>query len=413
MIHKHQYRAGCARSGISCIIPPHLLAKLLESGDKRVSEPALNTLLTTTHLRGERAVRALLAVNPSPDSGRRTVYDCERRRNLTSARIARTEDGAASSDASVNRAFDGLGSTRDFYLEVFDRNSIDDRGMRLNGYVHFGSRYQNAFWDGQQMVFGDGDGTIFTDFTGSLDVIAHELTHGVIEYTANLEYHFQPGALNESIADVFGSLVKQWMRNEQASQADWLVGAEILTPGIAADALRSLKAPGTAYDNNLMGRDPQPAHMNDFVTLPDTEQGDWGGVHINSGIPNKAFYLAATSIGGYAWEAPGHIWYEALKASTVTTNFQQFADTTYLKAGQLYGANSSEQQAVAAAWREVGVRVRTTDPPRPSPRRDKTKDADSLLELRQKIDVIAEQVTALSKDVGELKTRRSSAATAR
>ena len=171
------------------------------------------------------------------------------------------------------------------------------------------------------MVFGDGDGVLFTDFTKSLDVIAHELTHGVTEFTAGLEYQNQSGALNESMSDVFGSLVKQWARKQTADQADWLIGAEIFTPEIDADALRSMKAPGKAYNNAAFGRDPQPDHMSKFVKLPDTDEGDKGGVHINSGIPNKAFYLTAIGIGGYAWEAPGHIWYAALKASSAIDQF--------------------------------------------------------------------------------------------
>ena len=137
------------------------------------------------------------------------------------------------------------------------------------------------------------------------------------------------------MSDVFGSLVKQWSLNQTAAEADWLIGAEVFTPGVEADALRSMKAPGKAYDNDTFGKDPQPDHMSKFVHLPDTDEGDNGGVHINSGIPNKAFYLTATDIGGFAWEAPGHIWYEALKASSAETDFQQFADTTFAKAGAL------------------------------------------------------------------------------
>ena len=229
--------------------------------------------------------------------------------------------------------------------------------MRLNGYVHRGRKYDNAFWDGQGMVFGDGDGLTFTDFTKSLDVIGHELTHGVTEQAAGLEYHIEPGALNESMSDVMGSLVKQWSLKQTVDQADWLIGAEIFTPDIQADALRSMKAPGTAYDNADFGKDPQPDHMSRFVHLPDTEDGDFGGVHINSGIPNKAFYLVATGIGGNAWQAPGHIWYESLKASSPTTRFQEFADTTYAKAGQLYGTARTEQRAVQNAWGEVGIQI--------------------------------------------------------
>jgi Zn-dependent metalloprotease len=192
----------------------------------------------------------------------------------------------------------------------------------------------------------------FTDLTRSLDVIGHELTHGVTQFTAGLEYHKEPGALNESMSDVFGSLVKQWSLQQSVEQADWLIGADVFTPGTDMDALRSMKAPGTAFEG-----DPQPDHMDRFVHLPDTEEGDNGGVHYNSGIPNKAFYLTAKAIGGFAWERPGVIWYESLKASTETTQFQAFADTTYSKAGELFLAGGPEQSAVVDAWRQVGIRI--------------------------------------------------------
>lgn len=403
---------------LNCITPPHLLKKLLESKDKDIRDVALNTLLATAQLRGERTVRATARFLAAPAAARRTIFDCRNSVFLSSAVLARTEDGAASADVFVNRAFDGFGTTREFYKHVFDRDSIDGRGMRLDGYVHRGVRYNNAFWDGQEMVFGDGDGVIFTDFTNSLDVIAHELTHGVTEFTANLEYHVQSGALNESMSDVFGSLVKQWSLGQTADAADWLIGAEILTPGIEADALRSMKAPGMAYDNDLLGKDPQPDHMDRFVVLPDTEEGDNGGVHINSGIPNKAFHLTAVAIGGNAWEAPGHIWYESLLASNQFTQFQEFADTTYMKAGQLYGTDSVQQQAVAEAWREVGIRItgvlagargrglsrgrsgtfgRSAEP---------AKDGDTLAALTKQIEALAAQVKTLAKDVQTLKEKK-------
>jgi Zn-dependent metalloprotease len=238
----------------------------------------------------------------------------------------------------VNNAFEGLGKTRDFYKSVFNRDSIDDRGMRLDAYVHFDRGFNNAFWDGSRMIFGDGDGRMFSDFTGSLDVIGHELTHGVTQNTAALEYSRQPGALNESMSDVFGSLIKQWALGQTAETADWLIGAEIFTPMIKGDALRSMKAPGTAYDNPMMGKDPQPDHMRKY----DQSSRDNYGVHINSGIPNKAFYETAIAIGGDAWEAPGHIWYRSLLASDQQTDFQKFANTTFSIAGQNFGPNSLE-----------------------------------------------------------------------
>jgi Zn-dependent metalloprotease len=394
---------------VSCITPPHMLRKLLESQDREIRQAALNTLLSTERLRGERVVRAaLIGATASPSDGRRTIYDCQNGTNLASAKLARAESGAPTADSSVNAAFDGLGATRDFYRAILDRNSIDDRGMRLDGYVHRGIRYNNAFWNGQQMVFGDGDGILFGDFSGSLDVIAHELTHGVTEYSAGLEYHNQPGALNESMSDVFGSLVKQWSRGETADQADWLIGAEIFTPGVDADALRSMKAPGTAYDEPNLGKDPQPDHMNRYVNLPDTEEGDWGGVHINSGIPNKAFYLAAVAIGGNAWEEAGHVWYEALRASNVTTQFQEFADTTYAKAGHAYGGGSTVQKAVLEAWRGVGIRIsgvvsRGSDAGRSG---NATDPAEGHGAFTARLEALTAEVRALANEVGKLKRRK-------
>ncbi|MFI1568268.1 M4 family metallopeptidase [Streptomyces sp. NPDC020490] len=394
---------------LNCIVPPHILEKLLRSDDSETHQAALATMLTTASLRGERRIRATFAGAAALGNGRRTVFDCRHGRSLPLAVLARSEDGAASGDDSVNRAFDGLGTTRDFYHALFHRNSIDNRGMRLDGYVHFSTRFNNAFWDGQQMVFGDGDGKIFTDFTGSLDVIAHELTHGVTENTAGLDYHNQSGALNESISDVFGSLVKQWSLKQTADEADWLIGAEIFTPEIDADALRSMKAPGHAYDNPLFGKDPQPDHMSKYVSLPDTEPGDFGGVHINSGIPNKAFYQTAVGIGGFAWDAPGLIWYESLKASSADTQFQDFADTTYQKAEELFGAGSAEQLAVLAAWQEVGIQISGVPA---GVARARTLTAgrdggvgreDGVASLTKQVGALAAQVSGMAKDLASLK----------
>jgi Zn-dependent metalloprotease len=364
-------------------------------------------------MQGERTMAGFFGALAAGD-GRRTIFDCHNRDD-SSATLARPEDGPESPDDSVNRAFDGLGKTRDFYHEIFERNSIDGEGMRMDGYVHYGSGFNNAFWNGQRMIFGDGDGIIFTDFTKSLDVIGHELTHGVTQFSAGLVYHNQSGALNESISDVFGSLIKQWSLDQTAAQADWLIGAEIFTPDIDADALRSMKAPGTAYNNDDFGRDPQPDNMSKFVQRADTREEDWGGVHINSGIPNKAFYLVATGIGGNAWEAPGHIWYESLRASNTDTDFQQFADTTYSKADQLYGSGSAEQQAVVAAWREVGIRISGVSAGSAvALRRGASKaaagrpgwEADSLADLTRTIAGLSDQVKALAKDVGAMKRKK-------
>ncbi|MCU7820334.1 M4 family metallopeptidase [Kitasatospora sp. DSM 101779] len=396
---------------VNCVIPPYILEKLLESDDRQVRQAALDTLLTTARLRGERAVRASFAAAASAN-GRRTVFDCEQGRFLQLAVLARSEDGPPATDEAANRAFDALGLTRDFYQEVFQRNSIDDRGMRLDGYVHFAVKFNNAFWDGREMVFGDGDGVKFGDLTRSLDVIAHELTHGVTDFTAGFEYHNQSGALNESISDVFGTLVKQWSLKQSVEEADWLIGTEVWTPGIDADALRSMKAPGTAFDNAQFGRDPQPDRMSRFVHMPDTEEGDHGAVHYNSGIPNKAFYLTAKRIGGFAWEAAGLIWYESLKVSQADFQFQDFADTTYRKAGELFGAGSTEQSAVLAAWREVEVPI-SGIPTGVARARSLAVDGsdgagreDGVAALGRQLSALSTRVAELADDVAALKRAR-------
>jgi Zn-dependent metalloprotease len=344
---------GCA------ILPPEMLRRIAAHGSRNQREAALATLAVDQTLRLGRATyqllesrsgRALLGV---PTDGRqRTIYDAQGRETLP-GRTVRTEGAAAVADGEVNEAYDGLGATFDFFADVYDRNSIDDEGMHLDASVHYGRQYDNVFWNGRQMVFGDGDGDLFNRFTVSLDVIAHELTHGVTGDEARLVYLGQAGALNESVSDVFGSLVKQYARKEPADKADWLIGEGLFTSSVKGVALRSMKAPGTAFDDPVLGRDPQPSTMAGYVRT----SADSGGVHTNSGIPNHAFYLAATALGGYAWEKAGRIWYETLRDRRLkqTATFRQFAHYTVLNAAHFFGAD--ERQAVAAAWAEVGIRT--------------------------------------------------------
>jgi Zn-dependent metalloprotease len=291
-----------------------------------------------------------------PSTGKQiTVYDAEHhgRNALPGQRKRRTGDGA-SSDAAVNEAYDGSDKTYGFYHDLFERDSVDDHGLELVSSVHYGVNFDNAFWDGSQMVYGDGSGRIFVvgALTTAIDVIAHELTHAVTMFTANLEYHGQSGALNESFSDVFGALVKQHSRGESVTDADWLIGEGTLAPGLGR-ALRSMDDPGSAFQG-----DRQPGHMDGYRDLPDDNdpRNDNGGVHINSGIPNKAFYLAATAIGGNAWEKTGRIWYVTLtERLRSTANFVDAANATIAVAGDLFSGGGAEQGAVQAAWQEVGV----------------------------------------------------------
>jgi Zn-dependent metalloprotease len=348
------------RHPIFCILPPHVLRSIAQRGNAEQRAMATNTLAVDATLRAFRASAQTFAAAPSvealanPGEKRRTIYTANHTQQLPGHRV-RGEGDPPSADVSVNEAYDGLGDTWDFFWNTYGRNSIDDEGLPLDATVHFGQDYNNAFWNSQQMVFGDGDGQIFNRFTVSLDVIGHELTHGVTEDEAQLAYLFQPGALNESVSDIFGSLVKQQRRHQAAKDADWLIGEGLLAPGIQGIALRSMKDPGSAYDDPILGRDPQPAHMKNFVHTYD----DNGGVHINSGIPNHAFYLAATRLGGYAWEKAGRIWYETLRDARLRRNsgFKRFATLTAANAARLFGTTSVEHSVVISAWQDVGVTV--------------------------------------------------------
>ncbi|MGW1000671.1 M4 family metallopeptidase [Streptomyces sp. NPDC002520] len=343
------------------IVPPHLLDRLARHEDAAVSGPARRSLQIDAYERTKRRLTTVIGApsvaapaGAAADQPRRTIYDADHTQDLPGTKV-RAEGSEPGADATVNRAYAGLGATFELYLKAYGRHSIDDDGLPLNATVHYDKDYDNAFWNGEQMVFGDGDSEIFLDFTIPVDVIGHELTHGVTQYSANLEYFGQSGALNESVSDVFGSLIKQYSLGQSAEQADWLIGAGLLAPKVTGTALRSMKAPGTAYDDDVLGKDPQPATMDGYVRTG----RDNGGVHINSGIPNHAFYLVATAIGGHAWERAGQIWYDVLTGGELKADaqFADFAELTVKAARSRYGAGD-EHQAVQKAWEQVGVQAR-------------------------------------------------------
>lgn len=350
------------RHSIFCILPPHMLREIITKGTSDQRDFALRTLTISEQFRGQRHAMRDFAnlMSFAVSAGKeRLIYDAKQGSTLPGT-IVRKEGDPPSTDVAVNEAYDGSGATYDLYSVIYQRNSIDNNGMRIDSTVHYQKGYDNAFWNGQQMVYGDGDEDLppeqrlFNRFTASIDVIGHELTHGVTEFEAKLNYITQSGALNESISDVFGSLVKQYQLKQTAAEADWIIGAGLFTSNVNGVGIRSMKAPGTAYNDPVLGKDPQPAHMKDYVNTIE----DNGGVHINSGIPNHAFYVTATQIGGNAWEKAGMIWYVTLRDKlTATSNFQAAADLTYQTAGELYGANSLEQQGVKAGWDAVGITI--------------------------------------------------------
>ncbi len=365
---------------LHCILPPFMLEQIIQNGTPEQRAWAQQTLAATQSMDRERQA---IAKGESPSGGgapmapeaaggvkQRFVYTANFGSSLPGT-LVRQEGDQPSGDPATDEAYDGAGYTYDLYWNTYQRNSIDNQGMSILSSVHYQKGYDNAFWNGQQMVYGDGDEDLppdqrlFNRFTIAMDVIGHELTHGVTQYEANLVYSYQSGSLNESFSDVFGSLVKQQHFNQTARNADWIIGEGLFTANVHGVGIRSMKAPGTAYDDPVLGKDPQPANMSSYVNTA----SDNGGVHINSGIPNKAFYVTAYEMDGYAWEKAGRIWYVTLNDRlSSTANFQTAADATYQVAADLYGANSLEQQAVQKGWSEVGITVgQVTPQPQPQP----------------------------------------------
>jgi Zn-dependent metalloprotease len=352
-----------AHHSVFCITPPHMLQEIIRNGSSTQRDLALQTLITSEQMRGQRRVMKTMAAFMGkaavPGGKQRSIYDAKNGTQLPGT-LVRSEGDPASTDPAVNEAYEGSGVTYDLYFDIYGRNSIDNNAMKLDSTVHYQKGYDNAFWDGKQMVYGDGDEDLpvaerlFNRFTIAIDIVGHELTHGVTQFEANLAYWDQAGALNESMSDVFGSLVKQYQRKQTADQADWIIGEGLFTSNVKGVGIRSMKAPGTAYNDPVLGKDPQPAHMKDYVrTIEDN-----GGVHINSGIPNLAFYVTALELGGYAWEKAGRIWYKTLTEKfQERATFQQACDLTFASAGEIYGANSLEQQAVKKGWSAVGITV--------------------------------------------------------
>lgn len=329
-------------SGHCTFVPPWLLERL----------GAEDTLAADATLRSRREQVAAArrsserdAPSAAPGQPAWTVHTAGNAEVLPGDPV-RTPDSPESGDAAVDEAAAGIVATLEMYAEGLGRSSYDDAGAPVSLTVHYGRDYDNAFWDGTQLVFGDGDGEVFERFTKPVDVLAHEFTHAVTESTAGLVYRGQSGALNESVSDVFAICLKQRLLGQDAASGSWLIGEELFLPSVQARGLRDMAAPGTAYDDPRLGQDPQPAHMDDFVVTTD----DNGGVHLNSGIPNRAFHLAATAIGGTSLEGAGRIWYAALTAGDLspTADFAAFAAATVAAAGE-------HADAVAGAWQQVGV----------------------------------------------------------
>jgi Zn-dependent metalloprotease len=351
------------RSPIQCILPPYISSKLDKSNHVS-SEEALDNAFRTYRFRSDRLFishlhnenRKMLAVKKAgvkKPQANIEIYDVAKGYSLPGKLMTAT---LINKDKDAKNVKLGVQATWDFYYSIFKRNSIDNEGMALINSVHYGKKYNNAMWNGRQMVFGDGDKKVFDSFTVDIDIIGHELAHGVTEYTSNFDYENQSGALNESFSDVFGMMIKQYALKQKVNESNWLIGENVMLG--KSYALRSMIAPGTAFLNHPQwGDDPQPATMDDYVKLPNTEEGDWGGVHYNSGIPNYAFCMAAMEVGGYSWEKVGKVWYAALTQTLkYNADFNDAKKATIAHAKKLYGSGSKVHKAVVNGWKKAKVK---------------------------------------------------------
>jgi Zn-dependent metalloprotease len=343
---------------LCCALPQRLLDYVAAQAEPvhrgRISQHKLQSAQIRSARRIPDVTWNTLRMKQPAGQRRRFIYDA-RGTDLLPGTLARTEGDAVSRDAVVNHAYRNLGITLEFFRSVFGLDSLDGRGMDVLASVHYGDDFSNAMWTGEQILFGDGDGIHILGFAQSLDIVAHELTHAVTQHAirgglgetrrgSKVKLLGQAGALNESFSDIFASLIKQWRRKQDVKQASWLVGEGILAPHIG-NAVRSLKKPGDA--RSTYPGDDQVRHMRDFV--------DDGEVHTMSGIPNYAFYLAASAMGGRAWERAGRIWYTALPRLGSKATFTDAARATEQSASDLFGPTSKEARSVSKAWQKVGV----------------------------------------------------------
>jgi bacillolysin len=279
----------------------------------------------------------------------RRTYTADNRATIP-GRLVIEEGERARNDAIAQAAHDNAGKVYDYFFKTFKRDGVDGRGSPMVSTVHYGNDpedAENAAWIGerQQMIYGDG-GKIFKPLAYSLDVVAHEFTHGVTDATANLIYQGQSGALNEAYSDIFSALI---------DRANWTVGEDVVkSPPFPTRVLRSLEDPGLngKYDpRNPLGGVGQPGHMREYARLSNSRKSDNGGVHINSGIPNRAAFLVAQALGREKME---QIYYRTLtQYLTPDADFGDAARATIRAAQELYGA--SDANAVRDAFGQVGI----------------------------------------------------------
>lgn len=354
---------GCR---VCTIIPNRVLVRLLEKEkNPKKKMQLLNHIKQSAGLRSKRAiaynyagVRNAIAANLIRLKEKNIhFYDCKESHDLPlkpsfeiNERYERKKKKPTPTRKLINtREIDNMEKVYDFWHENFGRESFDAKSAVVKYYANYGKNYDNAFWDGENLTFGLGDPSYFNPFGRFIDVQGHELGHAIIQYEADLIYEGQSGALNEHVADVFGITVKHWVEGKDVNSGSWSIAQGLWKSNQGSDyrALRDMASPGTAYPG-----DDQPAHMSEFYD----GQEDNGGVHINSGIPNKVFYLLCTGLGGNSWDKPLKLWYQTIKDQRVTgqrTGFRPFAAATYNVAKRKY--DEATANLVRDCWNQVGL----------------------------------------------------------
>ncbi|MFY0562575.1 M4 family metallopeptidase [Archangium lansingense] len=284
----------------------------------------------------------------------RAVYSSNNGTSLPGT-LKRSEGGAATSDTHVDMNYDHLGTTYQCYYQNFGRDSYNGAGAQLRSSVHYSTNYVNAYWNGTQMVYGDGNGVDSAPLGKSLDVTVHELTHAVTSSESNLTYSGESGAINEGLSDIFASYCECWLKNWVPDGPTFLIGDDVWTPATPGDALR------------YMGNPTQDGSSTDYYPERYTGTSDNGGVHWNSGIINLVYKLLVTGgthprgktsvvVPAIGCQKAGAIFYKAATDYfTASTTFAQAKTYTEAAAGALYGTGSFEQNAVTLAWQAVGI----------------------------------------------------------
>ncbi len=341
----------------TCFIIPHDVLKKLAEDSKLADElrkASLDTGNISVELRKLRTQAGklsnvvalaqpteLLALAAAPAVG---LFDCQQTQTLPGTAVP---NPGASADATVKRTFVETSAVADFFKKVFNRNSIDNAGMTMMSSVHYGQKFNNAMWNGSQMIYGDGDQAIFVDFTKGNDVIGHELTHGVTQHTLRLAYSGDAGGLNESMSDCFGSMFRQWRANQTAAKADWLIGSDIIGPTAKARGLTCLRNMANPADTKALA--PQPTKYAQITPGM--------GPHQSSGPPNLAFCIACKTLGGKSWERIGQVWYRSMTGFGPSPHMKmpKFAARTRQVAAQMFATVPAVGAAVDAGWKQVGL----------------------------------------------------------